>query len=157
MKRKYIMAHDENISTKLMEGIINKRQHISSVIDASSIEMEFQHSSSSGGRTAPPCELSKSGFFNAQDFDFRAINAMARFYLALRPIKATRCSDLNITSKSYQISYVEHIIRHDNLLVLPRSPWELGCRFNIDVVMASDIHGKLTLVEDTDEYVFFNI
>lgn len=99
MKRKYITAHDENTSTSRFEGRVNKRLHVSSGIEADDMEMESAPSTSRGVKDPLSCGLSASGLFKFQEFDFMAINAMAHFYLALRPVKATRCSDLNVTLK----------------------------------------------------------
>lgn len=93
---------------------------------------------------------------SCHDIDIRAINAMARFYLTLRPVKPTRCSDLNLMPCANEYGFASSSRSGLANMSLPRSPWDLGCRYNIDMVNTSHILKKLSCVEDIDEYVFIH-
>lgn len=84
-----------------------------------------------------------------QDVDIGAINAMDRFYLNLRPVKATRCTDLNTITSGDDIGSTQDGHPHPQ----PRSPWDLGYSYRIDVLKAADIYKKLSMVEEIDKYV----
>lgn len=104
-----------------------------------------------------PSQLSTGIFIqaahNVQDNNISAVKAMARFYLSARPDKDFHCTDLNTPPNGEDVG--SFMSRHQERLshIDPRSPWDLGCSYHIDVIRAAALYQKISMVEETDEYV----
>ena len=80
-----------------IEGTIIKRQHATNETDPHALELDIRHSPRTAVQCSNAAAVAMQGVLNRQEVDIRAINAMARFYLTLRPVKATRCSEFKAT------------------------------------------------------------
>ncbi|CAD6260357.1 unnamed protein product [Miscanthus lutarioriparius] len=146
-----IRSKRKSIVCTQIDATINKRQHMINNNDPLNPELPPGSFLDAGDRCINATDVSIQAVLNRHDIDIRAINAMARFYLTLRPVKATRCTDLNTRPHGDDLAATAFHTRAGHPLPGPRSPWDLGCRYTIDLVKASDIHKKLSFVEDIDE------
>ncbi|XP_066350290.1 uncharacterized protein [Miscanthus floridulus] len=126
-----------------IDATINKRQHMINNNDPLNPELPPGSFLDAGDRCVNATDVSIQAVLNRHDIDIRAINAMARFCLTLRPVKATRCTDLNTRPHGDDLAATAFHTRAGHPLPGPRSPWDLGCRYTIDLVKASDIHKKI--------------
>lgn len=151
-----IRSKRKSIVCNQIDATINKRQHMINNNDPLNPELPPGSFLDAGDRCVNATDVSIQAVLNRHDIDIRAINAMAQFYLTLRPVKATRCTDLNTRPHGDDLAATAFHTRPGHPLPGPRSPWDLGCRYTIDLVKASDIHKKLSFVEDIDESVFLS-
>lgn len=152
-KRKSNLLSGECSSSLEIGGTIMKCHRATNETGPHPIQLDIRQPTCTGVQCSKAAVVAMQGVLNCQDVDIRAINAMARFYLTLRPVKATRCSDLNSRPHVDDLGHTLYRPVGGDSLPPPQSPWDLGFSYTIDLAKASDIRKKLSFDEDIDEYV----